>query len=110
MFNVKKFKIVVLVFAILVVVSTNISVLAVSDSTENPYEPVRSNSPLFSQCFYDGAGNMYAECVWGSFAAAQAYYGYDLTYSRCNVYYAGKNYNYCYSFSDTTYCYFRVRK
>ena len=54
--------------------------------------------------------NVYSQQVWGSLAAAQAYYGRDFTYRACNVTYGGTNYNYCYAFSDGSYCFFRVAR
>lgn len=114
MFNMKKFRPVILVFAILIFISTNVNVFAVSNSAEDSYEPAGTNPSFSSQFFYDclsdSYGNMYSTCIWSSFPAARAYYGYDRTYSRCSVNFAGRNYNYFFSFSDSTKCFFKVGK
>lgn len=52
---------------------------------------------------------MYGRSNWGSFAAAQSYYGTGLSYYSCNVNYGGTHYNYYYTFSDNTRMYFGVK-
>lgn len=57
----------------------------------------------------DSGGNTYVKGVWDSFGEARAYFGTTWSYSACNVRYCGQTYNYYFTFSDSTRCYFVVR-
>ncbi len=63
---------------------------------------------FFQPSLRDGGGNEYGYSGWKTFAAAQAYYGYDWTYVRCSKIFEGNFYNYFYTFADGLRMYFGV--
>lgn len=65
-------------------------------------------STFLENSLYGSSGNIYSSCTWSSLSAAQAYYGYGFTYSKCSFSFNGTLYNYYYTFSDNSRCYFRV--
>ena len=69
-----------------------------------------ATTAAFYPCYFGSDNDEYSSRVWGSLAAAQAYYGYDYIYSSCNVTYNGRYYNYCYAFSESGHCFFRVAR
>lgn len=59
---------------------------------------------------YGSGDNVYSSYTWSSLSSAMAYYGHDYTYNSCNYSYSGIRYNYYFSYSDNSRCYFRVRR
>lgn len=75
---------------------------------EKPGDTYSITSNFLQNSLYESGGNIYSSCAWPSLSAAKAYYGYDFTYSKCNLHFNGTLYNYYYTFSDNSRCYFRV--
>lgn len=58
---------------------------------------------------YSDGGDYYSSREWASLSEAKSYYGRDFTYYSCSHTYKQSYYNYFYSFSDNTRCYFFVK-
>lgn len=69
-----------------------------------------ATSIMKDTCTYSEGGSVFSKTIWNSLSAARTYYGTDYTYSSCNMIHGGIRYNYCFSFSDNSKCYFRVSK
>ena len=108
----KKFKRITVMLLVLVTLLAVFPYAVYAAADEGNPDP-NANSYGISTCAnmvcFDEGGNMYGRSNWGSFAAAQSYYGTGLSYYSCNVNYVGTHYNYYYTFSDNTRMYFGVK-